>query len=106
LEPHLLIVDDDPMMLRAISRLLRNLPFRLVTATNAAEALLVQPPPEVVVCDGLEGEWLMVADRWQGTAFLLYSGSVVQCEKATLLGYNWVQKPDFKGLLHWLGAPP
>ncbi len=48
-----LLVDDDPNLLRGICRSLHQQPFRLLTAKSAeeAEAILKSHPISVIVCD-------------------------------------------------------
>jgi response regulator RpfG family c-di-GMP phosphodiesterase len=68
----LLCVDDDPCVLTALRRLFRAEPFRVVTATNAAQALssLRHDPVEVIIADermpGASGSEFLaeVRQRW------------------------------------------
>lgn len=52
-EALVLIVDDDVLFLRGLTRLLRNQPFRIITARSGEEAqeLLKRWPIHVIVCD-------------------------------------------------------
>ena len=53
IEPVVLFVDDEPAILRAIKRLFRQSPFRILTADGSTEALLIlqETPVSVVVSD-------------------------------------------------------
>jgi diguanylate cyclase (GGDEF)-like protein len=52
-EPTLLIIDDEPQVLTALRRLLRQDGYRILTASGAAQAfeLLAQHPVQLILCD-------------------------------------------------------
>ncbi len=63
--PTVLLIDDDVHLLHGLTRALRRLPYRFVTACSAEEAMLVlkQWPIDVIVCDeqlpGMRGSDLL-----------------------------------------------
>lgn len=77
-----LIVDDDVLFLRGLSRALRNQPFRLITARSGEEAqeLLKRWPVNVIVCDermpGMSGTSLLawVARHFPNTVRIVLTG--------------------------------
>jgi len=81
-EALVLIVDDDVLFLRGLSRVLRNQPFRIITARSAEEAqeLLKRWPIQVVVCDqrmpGMSGTGLLawVAKHFSNTVRIVLTG--------------------------------
>ncbi len=81
-EALVLIVDDDVLFLRGLSRVLRNQPFRIITARSAEEAqeLLKRWPIHVVVCDqrmpGMSGTSLLawVAKHFPNTVRIVLTG--------------------------------
>jgi len=81
-EALVLIVDDDVLFLRGLSRVLRNQPFRIITARSAEEAqeLLKRWPIQVVVCDqrmpGMSGTGLLawVAKHFPNTVRIVLTG--------------------------------
>ncbi|MGQ9504803.1 MAG: response regulator [Thermogutta sp.] len=81
-EALVLIVDDDVLFLRGLSRLLRNQPFRIITARSGEEAqeLLKRWPVHVIVCDehmpGMAGTDLLswVARYFPNTVRIVLTG--------------------------------
>lgn len=79
---HVLIVDDEPKVLNAMRRVLRDEPILLETAENAAEALAIMEHQEidVLVSDarmpGMDGAELLaeVHKRWPRCARILLTG--------------------------------
>lgn len=66
--PEVMIVDDDPQVLRAMGRLVRRLPVRLVLAVSAEEAMAQierNGPPSLLISDyqlpRMDGLTLLVA---------------------------------------------
>lgn len=78
----LLIVDDEPHILKALKRVLSSDRYRIVTAASADEALGIidREPPSVLLSDqrmpGMSGTALLstVADRYPDVVTLLMSG--------------------------------
>jgi len=100
-----LVVDDEPAIVRALGRLLRRHGHDLRTAASAAEALTVLEgfSPEVVISDfkmdGLNGLELLriVADRFPGARRILLSGYAEGVDDPTIL---FLTKPyDAQALL-------
>jgi two-component system NtrC family sensor kinase len=81
-----LLVDDEPNVLRALKRVLRRIPWDLQTANSGEEALqlMAESPVDVVVCDyrmpGMTGVDFLrqVRDRWPDTQRLMLSGQADQ----------------------------
>ena len=95
-EPHVLVIDDEPQILRALKTILREQRFRVTTASTGEEglALAAAQPPDVIVLDlslpGMDGievcrqirEWshvpiivLSVRDREQDKVLALDRGA-------------------------------
>jgi two-component system, OmpR family, KDP operon response regulator KdpE len=95
-EPHILVIDDEPQILRALKTILREQRFRVTTASTGEEglALAAAQPPDVIVLDlslpGMDGfevcrqirEWshvpiivLSVRDREQDKVLALDQGA-------------------------------
>ncbi len=88
-----LLVDDEPRMLSALSRTLRREGHVLETAADASRALerlAASPPVALVISDhkmpGMTGVELLaeVARRWPGTARILLSGWVAEIPQTAL----------------------
>ncbi len=83
IEPVVLFVDDEPAILRAIKRLFRQSPFRILTADGSTDALLIlqETPVSVVVSDysmpdRTGAELLaMVREICPGTVRMILSGN-------------------------------
>lgn len=81
-EALVLIVDDDVLFLRGLTRLLRNQPFRIITARSGEEAqeLLKRWPIHVIVCDehmpGMSGTDLLawIARHFPNTVRIVLTG--------------------------------
>ena len=79
----MLVVDDDPAVLRAFVRLTRELPLDLVTALSAEQGLLVldKQRVDVVVSDyqmlGMDGVTFLrlVGERYPGVRRVLHTGT-------------------------------
>ena len=52
-QPHILVVDDEPQILRAVRAILTEKQFRVTTASRGEEALTLAAadPPDVVILD-------------------------------------------------------
>jgi two-component system KDP operon response regulator KdpE len=95
-EPHVLVIDDEPQILRALKTILREQRFRVTTASTGEEglALAAAHPPDVIILDlslpGMDGfevcrqirEWshvpiivLSVRDREQDKVLALDQGA-------------------------------
>ena len=80
--PSILFVDDEPSILSALRRLLRPLPYRVLTAEGGVEALalLEREPVDLVVSDmlmpGMDGATFLeqVCQRWPTVQRLLLTG--------------------------------
>ncbi len=87
--PRVLLVDDEPLLLRALARMLRNAPLRVVSANTAEEALelLEAMSYAVVVSDlslpGMDGLELLglVRERWPAAGRLLLTGHGPELER-------------------------
>jgi two-component system probable response regulator PhcQ len=81
-EALVLIVDDDVLFLRGLTRLLRNQPFRIITARSGEEAqeVLKRWPVHVIVCDehmpGMSGTDLLawIARHFPSTVRIVLTG--------------------------------
>lgn len=88
--PTLLLIDDEPMVLAALERLLRQDQYRILSAGSAAQAfdLLAQNPVHLVLCDqrmdGMNGTELLdrIKDLYPSTFRIILSG---QTELATIM---------------------
>jgi diguanylate cyclase (GGDEF)-like protein len=88
--PTLLLIDDEPMVLAALERLLRHEQYRILTATSAAQAfeLLARNRVHLVLCDqrmdGMSGTELLdrIKDLYPDTLRIILSG---QTELATIM---------------------
>ena len=77
-----LLVDDEPSVLRALSRLLRREPYELVSTDNAAEALemMTAAPADLIITDQrmpeMTGTELLeqIRTRWPNTIRMVLSG--------------------------------
>jgi DNA-binding NtrC family response regulator len=84
--PRVLVVDDEPLLLRSIVRILRRLPVEVVTVENAevALSLLDKQTFGLVISDqglpGMSGTSLLaqVRQRWPETSRLLLTGGSFQ----------------------------
>ena len=95
-EPHVLVIDDEPQILRALKTILREQRFRVTTASTGEEglALAAAQPPDAIILDlslpGMDGievcrqirEWshvpiivLSVRDREQDKVLALDQGA-------------------------------
>ncbi len=105
LERRVLIVDDEPSVLKSLRRLLRQEPYELVAADSGEEALRVleEHPAPVVISDqrmpGMTGIELLheVRRRWPDTIRIILSGySAVQTIIAAInegAVYKFMSKP-------------
>ncbi|MBF8256549.1 MAG: response regulator receiver, partial [Anaerolineales bacterium] len=52
-QPHILVIDDEPQILRALKTILRERDFRVTTAGSGEEglALAAAEPPDLIVLD-------------------------------------------------------
>ncbi len=101
----LLIVDDEPNVVRSVSRSLRSRPFAIHTAHNGAEALEVmkQVSIDLVLCDsrmpGMDGPTLLgeIGQQWPGVMRILFTGfdDNAQTIKAINEGriFRYISKP-------------
>ncbi|MGE4125285.1 MAG: HD domain-containing phosphohydrolase [Pusillimonas sp.] len=101
----LLIVDDEPNVVRSVSRSLRSRPFAIHTAHNGAEALEVmkQASIDLVLCDsrmpGMDGPTLLgeIGQQWPGVMRILFTGfdDNAQTIKAINEGriFRYISKP-------------
>jgi diguanylate cyclase (GGDEF)-like protein len=88
--PTLLLIDDEPMVLAALERLLRQDQYRILAASCAAQAfeLLARHPVHLVLCDqrmdGMSGTELLdrIKDLYPDTLRIILSG---QTELATIM---------------------
>lgn len=89
----ILIVDDEPAILRALTRLFRRNDFDVHTAANATEALgiLDGVAPDVVISDfkmpGMNGLELLrvIGERFPGARRILLSGYAEQTDDERVL---------------------
>ncbi|KRC03491.1 hypothetical protein ASE26_01240 [Duganella sp. Root198D2] len=89
-QPTVLLIDDEPMVLAALERLLRQDQYRILSASSAAQALdlLAQNPVHLVLCDqrmdGMSGTELLdrIKDLYPATLRIILSG---QTELATVM---------------------
>lgn len=101
----LLLVDDEDNILNSLRRVLRNEPYRLLTAGSgeAALALLEQQPVDLVISDarmpGMDGATLLaeVQQRWPQCLRILLTGyaDITTTVKAINEGqiYRYISKP-------------
>lgn len=95
-----LVIDDDPAMLNAVRRMLRDLPIRLVCLESAEEALelMRMQLPDAIVSDhglpGISGLELLVEvrTRWPQIRTLLHTGNPTAREQAEHLRLPAVEK--------------
>lgn len=101
------VVDDEPAVLAALRRTLRNLPIRLLCLGSAEEALEVvrmQSPAALVSDHGLPGisglELLIeLRSRWPQIRTLLHTGDPIARERAAQLRLSAVEKGAAPGTL-------
>jgi DNA-binding NtrC family response regulator len=102
--PRVLLVDDEPAVLRAYGRVLASLPVQLKTAASAADALAEVDAhgSDIVITDhdmpGQSGVWLLqeVRARLPGTKRILMSGRDI----------HDIEKHLASGLVHRFLAKP
>ncbi len=84
----ILLVDDDPFMLRLMNLILQTEGYELIQARNgqeALEAIRVHPKVDLVISDvvmpGMNGELLRetVQRQWPGCKFIVCSGYPDKC---------------------------
>ncbi len=95
-----LAIDDEPAILKALRRTLRDLPIRLVCLESAEEALEIMRMqlPDAIVSDhrlpGISGLELLieVRTRWPQVRTLLHTGDPVARERAEHLRLPALEK--------------
>ncbi|MBI2381325.1 MAG: EAL domain-containing protein [Gammaproteobacteria bacterium] len=104
-QPTLLLVDDEPDVLRALKRMLRGEPYRVLTAASAEEGLetLARYPIQVIVSDqrmpGMSGTDFLgkVRELYPGTVRMVLSGyaDIKSVRDAINRGaiYRFIDKP-------------
>lgn len=84
----ILLVDDDPFMLRLMDLILRDAGYQIIQARNGEEALAAireQPQVDLVISDvvmpGMDGELLRnaVSHHWPTCKFIVCSGYPDKC---------------------------
>jgi two-component system cell cycle sensor histidine kinase/response regulator CckA len=84
----ILLVDDDPFMLRLMDLILRDAGYQIIQARNGEEALTAireQPQVDLVISDvvmpGMDGELLRntVTHHWPACKFIVCSGYPDKC---------------------------
>jgi CheY-like chemotaxis protein len=84
--PRLLIAEDNPMLLRTLTRGMTSQGFEVTAASNAQSAIVQLTVMEfdAVICDGLHTAWRRVAEvaAIEGVAFMLYSGDADRVARA------------------------
>ena len=104
--PHVLVIDDEPQILRALRTILTEKQFRVTTASTGEDGLTqaVADPPDVVILDlslphmnGIEVLTAMKADpRFANIPVVLITteGSEEQTDRGLALGASaYVKKP-------------
>ena len=89
-----LLVDDDPMLLKAVAMRLRHEGFDVVTALDGEEAVekARAAPPDVIIldlimprCDGFEACKILRQDqRFQRVPIIFFTGKVQELDKIRL----------------------
>ena len=86
--PMILLVDDDPFMLRLMDLILRDAGYQIIQARNGDDALAAireQPKVDLVISDvvmpGMDGELLRatVSRHWPACKFIVCSGYPDKC---------------------------
>jgi two-component system cell cycle sensor histidine kinase/response regulator CckA len=86
--PTILLVDDDPFMLRLMDLILRDAGYQIIQARSGDDALAAireQPKVDLVISDvvmpGMDGELLrsMVSHNWPSCKFIVCSGYPDKC---------------------------
>jgi len=86
--PTILLVDDDPFMLRLMDLILRDAGYQIIQARNGDDALTAireQPKVDLVISDvvmpGMDGELLRatVSRHWPACKFIVCSGYPDKC---------------------------
>jgi len=90
-----LIVDDEYALRDCLTDIVRWDGYLTGHAGSAAEALPMLPHFDAVLCDGLEGDWELVAKEAArlGVRFVLLSGDVEAQQAAAAMGCTVVRKP-------------
>ena len=104
--PPILIVDDDPVLRKALQEIFEFSGYAVITAANAREGLEIlrnaYEPPELIISDmvmpGMDGLQFLQAvyleERWRDIPFIFLSGKPNRTlEEANLKRVRYLPKP-------------
>jgi DNA-binding response OmpR family regulator len=102
-----LIVDDSPVILKALTAWLHHAGHETAEASNVAEAVPLIPYVDAVICDGLGGAWKTVRHEvGKDAPFVLFAGDTELWSDALALDIPAVLKGDtWAELLAAIGGP-